>query len=185
MKAFKLLLLPMLAVLLLSCNLLPKKDSVLAIIVFDSPITADTFNTTWQPTLKDKQDWCKRDRDCTILAEAGYYEARGESDAGVVSVIHTILNRVAHKAWPDSVQGVVYKPKHFSYTHDGSMKQGMNNKKQVARMNVLSYDVLHGLVGSPVGNSTHYHTTKVNPYWVSDVNYIANVGNHIFYRGDR
>lgn len=181
MKTFRLLALPMLVVLLLSCNFLPRKDSVLAIIVFDSPITADTFNTT----LKDKQDWCERDKDCTILSEAAYYEARGESDAGVVSVLHTILNRVAHNSWPDSVQGVVYKPKHFSYTHDGSMKQGMNDQKQFARMNVLAYDVLHGLVDSPVGNSTHYHTTKVNPYWVSDVNYIANVGNHRFYRGDR
>lgn len=56
---------------------------------------------------------------------------------------------------------------------------------QFDRMNVLAYDVLHGLVGNPVGNSTHYHTTKVNPYWVNDVNYIANVGNHIFYRGDK
>lgn len=30
-----------------------------------------------------------------------------------------------------------------------------------------------------------FDTPKVNPYWVNDVNYIANVGNHIFYRGDR
>ena len=183
MKAFKLLLLPMLVVLLLSCNFLPKTDGVLAIIVFDTPIKEDTASAG--TTLKDKQAWCKKDKDCTTLAEAGYYESRGEADIGVVSVMHTILNRVAHKAWPDSVQGVVYKPKHFSYTHDGSMKYGMNNKKQVARMHVLAYDVLHGLVGSPIGNSTHYHTTKVNPYWVSDVSYVANVGNHIFYKGDR
>lgn len=185
MKTFKLLLLPMLVVLLLSCNLLPKTDKGLAIIVFDPQIKEDTSNTLVQPTLKDKQAWCERDKDCTILAEAAYYEARGESDAGVVSVLHTILNRVAHQSWPDSVQGVVYKPKHFSYTHDGSMNNGMNNKRQVARMNVLAYDVLHGLVESPVGGSTHYHTTKVNPYWVSDVSYVANVGNHKFYKGDR
>lgn len=185
MKAFKLLLLPMLVILILSCNFLPNKDKGLAIIVFDQPITADTFNTTGQPTLKDKQSWCKMDKDCTILAEAAYYEARGESDIGVVSVLHTILNRVAHKAWPDSVQGVVYKPKQFSYTHDGSMKQGMNDKKQVARMNILAYDVLHGLIESPVSGSTHYHSTKVNPYWVSDVSYVADVGNHKFYKGDR
>ncbi len=184
MKTFKLLLLPMLVVLLLSCNLLPEKDRGLAIIVFDSPIKEDTLNAAGT-TLKDKQDWCESDKDCTILAEAAYYEARGESDIGVVSVLHTILNRVEHKAWPDSVQGVVYKPKHFSYTHDGSMNHGMNNKRQVARMNVLAYDVLHGLVESPVGGSTHYHTTKVNPYWVSDVSYVANVGNHKFYKGDR
>jgi len=184
MKAFKLLILPLLAVLLLSCNFLPKTDSVLAIIVFDSPIEEDTFYAAGT-TLKDKQDWCNKDKDCTILAEAAYYESRGETDAGVVSVMHTILNRVAHKAWPDSVQAVVYQNKQFSYTHDGSMKYGMKNRKQVARMSVLAYDVIHGLVESPVGRSTHYHSTKVNPYWVTDVEYVADVGNHIFYKGDR
>ena len=185
MKDFKLLLPPILVVLLLSCNFLPKKDNGMAIIVFDQPITADTFNTTGQPTLKDKQSWCKRDKDCTILAEAAFYEARGETDAGVVSVLHTILNRVAHKAWPDTVKGVVYQNKQFSYTWDGSLKRGMNNTYQVDRINVLAYDVLHGLVDSPVGGSTHYHSTKVNPYWVSDVSYVADVGNHRFYKGDR
>ena len=162
MKAFKLLLIPMLVVLLLSCNLLPKKDKGLAIIVFDSPIKEDTFNTTWQPTLKDKQDWCSKDKDCATLAEAAYYEARGESDTGVVSVLHTILNRVAHKAWPDSVQGVVYQSKQFSYTHDGSMKHGMNNKNQVARISILAYDVLHGLIESPVSGSTHYQIGRAS-----------------------
>ena len=138
-----------------------------------------------QKTLGEKAAWCKKDKDCTILAEAGYYEARGENDIGVVSVLHTILNRVAHQSWPDSVLGVVYQNRQFSYTHDGSMRHGMNNTYQVDRMNVLAYDVLHRLVDSPVGNSTHYHSTKVNPYWVSDVSYVADVGNHKFYRGDR
>lgn len=157
----------------------------IATIIFDEVQQESYTPLTVEQQTKNKVEWCKSDKDCTILAEAAYYEARGESDIGIVSVLHTILNRVAHKAWPDSVQGVVYKPKHFSYTHDGSMKQGMNNKKQVARMNVLAYDVMHGLIGSPVGSSTHYHTTKVNPYWVSDVNYVANVGNHVFYKGER
>ena len=138
-----------------------------------------------QKTLDEKVAWCESDKDCTTLAEAAYYEARGESDIGVVSVLHTILNRVAHKAWPDTIKAVVYQNKQFSYTHDGSMKHGMNNKNQVARMSILAYDVLHGLVDSPVGGSTHYHSTKVNPYWVSDVSYVADVGNHKFYKGDR
>lgn len=138
-----------------------------------------------QKTLNERVAWCKKDKDCATLAEAGYYEARGENDIGVVSVLHTILNRVAHKSWPDSVQGVVYKPKHFSYTHDGSMKQGMNDKKQVERLSVLAYDVLHGLVESPLGGVTHYHTLSSNPYWVHDVEYLAHIGNHIFYKGVR
>lgn len=189
MKIFKLSLLPTALLLMLGMNLLPETEKKMVVFQFDTPkvegVAKDVVAPKEVSTLKDKQEWCKKDKDCTILAEAAYYEARGESDAGVVSVLHTILNRVAHKAWPDSVQGVVYKPKHFSYTHDGSMNHGMKNKKQVARMNVLAYDVLHGLVGSPVGDSTHYHTIKVNPYWVSDVSYVADVGNHKFYRGDR
>lgn len=156
-----------------------------ATIVFDG-VQQEPYNppTSAQQT-KKKVEWCKNDKDCTILAEAAYYEARGESDVGVVSVLHTILNRVAHKAWPDSVQGVVYKPKHFSYTHDGSMKQGMNNKIQVERISILAYDVLHGLIESPLVGVTHYHAINVNPYWVHDVEYVAHIGNHIFYRGDR
>ena len=138
-----------------------------------------------QKTLDEKVAWCKKDKDCTTLAEAAYYESRGESEIGVVSVLHTILNRVAHQSWPDTVKGVVYQSKQFSYTHDGSMKHGMNNKNQVARMSILAYDVLHGLVDSPVGGSTHYHSTKVNPYWVGDVSYVADIGNHKFYKGDR
>ena len=157
----------------------------IATIVFDDVQQAPYDPPTLAQQTKEKVEWCKKDKDCTILAEAGYYEARGETDAGVVSVLHTILNRVAHKTWPDTIKAVVYQNKQFSYTWDGSLKKGMNDKKQVDRMLVLAYDVLHGLIDSPAGGSTHYHATKVNPYWVSDVSYIADVGNHVFYKGDR
>jgi len=181
MKAFKLLLLPMLVVLLLSCNFLPKKDKGLAIIVFDPPIAADTFNTTGA-TLKDKQDWCKDNKDCTTLAESAYYEARGEGDVGVVGVMHTILNRVNKEGrWPNTIKEVVYQNKQFSYTWDGSLKRGMNDTYQVDRMLALAYDVLNGLIDSPVGSSDHYHTVYVNPSWSKHLNYTYHVGNHIFY----
>lgn len=186
-KVFKPLL-PAALLIVLGVTMTPETDKKEVVSQAETPkvVSAPKVGAPKEAlTLKDKQAWCERDKDCTILAEAAYYEARGESDTGVVSVLHTILNRVAHKAWPDTVKGVVYKPKHFSYTHDGSMKYGMNDKKQVERMNVLAYDVLQGLIESPVGDSTHYHSTKVNPYWVSDMEYIANVGNHRFYRGDR
>lgn len=157
----------------------------IATVVFDDVQQAPYTPQPLAQQIEEKVMWCKKDKDCTILAEAAYYEARGESDIGIVSVLHTILNRVAHKAWPDSVQGVVYKPKHFSYTHDGSMKQGMKDKKQVERIRVLAYDVLHGLIESPLGGVTHYHTVTSNPYWVHDVEYVAHVGSHIFYKGER
>lgn len=133
-------------------------------------------------TLDEKVSWCKKDKDCTILAEAGYYEARGENDIGVVSVLHTILNRVNKEGrWPNTIKEVVYQSKQFSYTWDGSLKKGMNDTYQVDRMLVVAYDVLHGLIGSPVGSSDHYHTVYVNPSWSKHLNYTYHVGNHIFY----
>lgn len=157
----------------------------IATIVFD-----DVQQTTYAPSpiaqqTKEKVEWCSNNNDCTVLREASYYEARGENDMGVVSVMNTILNRVEHKSWPNSVRGVVHKYRHFSYLWDGSVDQGMRDDKQVERLSVLAFDVLHGEIESPVGGATHYHTVKVNPYWVHDVEYVAHVGNHVFYRGDR
>ena len=140
---------------------------------------------THSPTLKDKQNWCNKNKDCTILSEAAYYEARGETDAGVVAVMHTILNRVNKEGrWPNTIKEVVYQNKQFSYTWDGSLKKGMNDKKQVDRMLIVAYDVLNGLIDSPVGSSDHYHTVYVNPSWSKHLNYTYHVGNHKFYRSE-
>lgn len=157
----------------------------IATIVFDGVQQAPYAPSPIAQQTEEKVMWCKQDKDCSVLLEAAYYEARGEDDRGVVSVMYTILNRVAHKAWPDSVQGVVYKPKHFSYLTDGSVQRGMKDREQVERLSVLAYDVLHGLIESPIGDVTHYHSVNVNPYWVKDVEYVAHVGGHVFYKGDR
>lgn len=135
---------------------------------------------------KEKVEWCKKDKDCTILAEAAYYEARGEDSIGVVAVMYTILNRVnKENRWPNTIEGVVYQNKQFSYTHDGSLNRGMSNTKQVQRMYILAYDVMNGLIESPVGSSDHYHAAHVKPYWAKHLNYTYHVGNHIFYKGTR
>lgn len=125
-------------------------------------------------------DICKADRDCRVLAEVGYYEARSEPDIGVVSVMHVVLNRVNTPGrWGSTIKDVVYARKQFTYTSDGSLRQGMKEKKQVERMLEFAYDVLHGNIESPVGNATHYHATSVSPDW--GLPYVMHVGNHIFY----
>lgn len=123
---------------------------------------------------------CKRNPECRVLAEAGYYEARSEPDVGVVSVMHVVLNRVKTPGrWGSTIKDVVYARKQFTYTTDGSLRQGMREKKQVERMLEFAYDVLHGNIESPVGKATHYHTTSVSPNW--GLPYVMHVGNHIFY----
>ena len=125
---------------------------------------------------------CMKSEDCRVMAHASYYEARNQSDEGVVAVMHVIKNRVAHKAWPDTVKGVVYQKNQFSYLWDGSTKKAMK-KEQHKRMAVLAHKVLNGVVESPVGDSVFYHTRYIKkPGWSKRVTKVGVLGDHIFYK---
>lgn len=126
---------------------------------------------------------CVRDAECSILAEASYYEGRGESDAGVLLIMQTIQNRVEHDRWGESVEEVVYAPKQFSYTHDGSLNSARHDTKQWARMYFLAYQFMKGKVETPKEwqRVTHYHSKKVKPSWSKYYEVVAVVGNHVAY----
>lgn len=134
------------------------------------------------PVKIDKEAECKKYRQCRTLAEAGYYEARGESDEGVVAVMYVIVNRTLHSRWPNTILQVVYQKSQFSYTFDGSLKKSMD-LKQKQRMMELAWDVIHQNVPNPVGNADHYHTTAVSPGWSKRLRFVGRIGNHLFYEG--
>ena len=127
---------------------------------------------------------CKKDKDCRVLAEASYYEARSEPDSGVLAVMRVIVNRVNAKGWRDTIKDVVYQPKQFSYTHDGSLKRGVTEKQQMRRMYVLAYKFLKGKVDAPkeVKYANHYHTIHVSPRWKDSLTKVATIQNHVFYK---
>ena len=126
---------------------------------------------------------CMKDEDCKVMAHAGYYEARNQTDEGVVAVMHVIKNRVAHKAWPSTVKGVVYQKNQFSYLWNGSAGKVMK-EKQHKRMAVLARRVLDGVIESPVGDAVLYHKVKMDAYpsWSTRVTKVGVLGDHIFYK---
>jgi len=123
---------------------------------------------------------CKNDPDCKIIAEALTYEARSESEIGQVAIAHVILNRVKSHKWSDSVAGVVYEPWQFSYTM--SKQENVPSKKDWRKSYLLAWEVLNGMVESPVGDADHYHAKYVNPRWASKLEYVATIGEHKFYK---
>lgn len=126
---------------------------------------------------------CMKSEDCRVMAHASYYESRNQSDEGVVAVMHVIKNRVAHKAWPDTVKGVVYQKNQFSYLWDGSTKKAMK-KEQHKRMAVLAHKVLNGEVESSVADSVFYHTRYIKkPLWARNNCVVTTIGSHVFYKG--
>lgn len=124
---------------------------------------------------------CKLSGECSKMAEALVYEARGETLAGSVAVGYVILERTKNPAkWPKTIRGVVSQRNQFSYT---TRKQKVRPKQEDwERAYVTSYRILHGEVKNPINTSDHYHTLKVKPRWAKKMQYIATVGSHKFYK---
>jgi hypothetical protein len=121
------------------------------------------------------------------LAQAVWYEAASESEAGQRAVAQVVLNRVAHPNWPASVCGVVYQGSkrstgcQFTFTCDGSLARRTGGATW-AKARQIAAEALSGKVYSPIGHATHYHTLWVNPYWASSLDHIGTIGAHRFYR---
>jgi hypothetical protein len=126
-----------------------------------------------------------RAQDC--LAQAIWYEAASESEAGQRAVAQVVLNRVANPAWPNSVCGVVYQGSQratgcqFTFTCDGSLSRRAGGASWL-RAQAIAAEALSGSVYAPVGLATHYHTLWVNPYWAPTLDHVGTIGAHRFYR---
>ncbi len=135
----------------------------------------------------------ERARQC--LAEAIYFEARGEPEEGQVAIAQVILNRVVSRAFPGSVCGVVYQNSErdyrcqFSFACDAEARKTPNtadrvrNSRAWAKAVAIADQVGNGARWLPwVGSATHYHAVHVKPAWRRGLVKVSAVGRHIFYR---
>jgi hypothetical protein len=121
------------------------------------------------------------------LAEAVYFEARGEPYVGQIAVAQVVLNRARSGRWPRSLCGVVSQGVErgekcqFSYICRTARPQPVgamwDRAQEIARDAILGRAWLRELV-----EATHYHTTTVSPIWRQGLDPIKTFGSHIFYR---
>lgn len=129
----------------------------------------------------------ERSQTWQCLAEALYFEARGESLTGQVAVAEVILNRVDDGAYPDSVCGVVRQghdsegPCQFSFYCDGKPEH-VNNRDLFERIGKIAWVMLQGKPRILTGQATHFHAASVSPRWARKMVRTAQIGDHIFYR---
>ena len=115
------------------------------------------------------------------LALAIYHEGRGENLTGQRAVASVVLNRVQDPRYPDTVCGVVWEPKQFSFTHDGKPEKMYEVEAREKAMQVAE----EALQGNGLNiTSTHYHSNKVRPYWKTHYKLDGRVGNHLFYTNE-
>ena len=128
-----------------------------------------------------------RARELDCLAQAVYFEARGESPRGQQAVATVIMNRVKNPSFPKTVCGVVYQGSahhngcQFSFACDG-LAEHVVEANAWDRARKVAARVLSGAVLRDIGSATHFHTTGVDPDWGSRMLLVAQVGLHVFYR---
>lgn len=127
-----------------------------------------------------------RRRATECLALAAMAEA-GPSDIGQRAVIQVVLNRVRHPAFAKTICGVVFEGSaratgcQFTFTCDGSLaRRYADNAWLQARLRAA--EALGGYVFKPVGLATHYHTDWVYPYWSPELDKLAKIETHLFFR---
>lgn len=146
---------------------------------FDSATTTDDASAV--PT---QQQIDARQQNC--LAQAIYYEARGESQRGQIAVAEVIMNRVRSGYYPNSVCGVVYQGSHrstgcqFTFTCDGSIDHRPRGRAWDRAQRVATA-VMSGYTRPITQGATHYHTLAVNPVWNSGL-VETTIESHVFYR---
>lgn len=133
-----------------------------------------------QPVAEGGEQW-------QCLAEALYFEARGESVKGQFAVAEVILNRVDSARFPDSVCSVINQGTgrkfacQFTYTCDGH-KEVIAEPKAFQRVAKVAKLMLNGAPRELTGGATYYHTNAVRPRWSRKFARTTTIGVHHFYR---
>jgi len=129
----------------------------------------------------------KSGKQMSCLAEALYFEARGEPITGQLAVGEVILNRVEDSRYPSSICKVINQGTgrrfacQFTYTCDGKLETVHERKAyemalKLAKILITTHD------RKLTKGSTHYHSNYVNPKWSKKFERVAKYGRHIFYR---
>ena len=121
------------------------------------------------------------------LAEAIYFESRGEPFEGQVAVAEVVLNRVDDRQFPQTVCGVTNQGAgsgrgcQFSYACDGH-PDVMKSAGPRSRAEKLAAVMLGGQPRSVTDGATYFHTRSVRPSWAGRMTRTTAIGHHLFYR---
>ncbi len=152
-----------------------------------SLMTRPDLSVEYSPQWLASQSFKASGSDWRCLAEALYFEARGESVKGQFAVAEVILNRVDSGVYPDDVCAVVHQGTgrkyqcQFTYTCDGH-EEVIAEPSAFKRVGKIAYLMVSGAPRPLTKGATHYHTRAVSPRWARRLSHTASIGVHEFYR---
>jgi spore germination cell wall hydrolase CwlJ-like protein len=147
---------------------------------------------TIQSELLNKYDQVSFTEQEECLAEAIYFESRGEPFLGQVAVGVVIMRRVQSPRFPSNICDVVHDGVYwegnpvrnkcaFSYYCDGKPETIYEMEEYMTVLNA-SQLVLNGIVVDNMEDVLFYHATYVNPSWAKKMTLVFQIGKHKFYK---
>jgi N-acetylmuramoyl-L-alanine amidase len=119
--------------------------------------------------------------DVRVMALNMYHEARGEGRLGMLAVGWVVLNRMADKAYPDTVAAVVYQGCQFSWVCDRRSDRPRDGSSW-RRALQLAAELLERPAADPTRGAMWYHADWVRkPGFGPRVARVARIGRHVFY----
>jgi spore germination cell wall hydrolase CwlJ-like protein len=122
------------------------------------------------------------DREQECLANAVYFESRGEPIEGQLAVAQVVMNRAASGRYPADLCEVITQKAQFSFIRHGRFpaadKASEAWRKAVAIARIAEAKASAAVVPS---DCLWYHATYVSPGWGKRLNRQAQIGLHIFY----
>jgi spore germination cell wall hydrolase CwlJ-like protein len=127
-------------------------------------------------------------REHRCLADALYFEARGEGKQGEMAVAEVIFHRLRRGTFGNSICNVVYagaghRGCQFSFACNGQLRR----PRSTAAWQKAQYLAAMILVGqarmtNTTGGAVSFHAASVNPDWAVEMERTTQIGNHVFYR---
>ena len=115
--------------------------------------------------------------DCKSIAQAVYFEARGEGHQGMVAVANVIKNRTKERKL--SASQVVAQKGQFSYRTRGSL--AMPDKKSYAAACSVAHKVMSGAIGDNTHGATYFRTVSSGT-WGRQFKQTTRIGSHAFFK---
>jgi spore germination cell wall hydrolase CwlJ-like protein len=166
----------------------PGKPTVMAKLTMPATPEATLVPRAQRPDYASLIDPSHEAKEENCLAQAIYFEARSEPEAGQAAVAQVVLNRMSSGLYPPTICGVVfqnaqrYKACQFSFACEGrSLRVTEPGPWATARR--IARDVLEGRTYvDDVGPATHYHADYVRPGWSRRLKRTDKIGQHVFYK---
>lgn len=151
-----------------------------------SGVKASAASVVSEAKVCKDSDYVFSQKDIDALILNAFNEARGESNAGILAVLGVTMARVGSACYPDTVHGVVYQRKQFSWTWQRGTPRTLSAAKAIepktyAKVKTLVENYI--AQGAKPNGSLLYHAKSVSPSWSrsASIERTKVMGSHIFY----